>query len=70
VKEQTAIAEGALGILKNKDAMDAEKSAVYRIAKDCKFSRWLDKQAEGEVRDFSESDEAPEVESDDAPKPE
>jgi hypothetical protein len=57
--EQTALAEGALGLLKDRAVKDAQKDLVLDLAKLCKFSRWLEGQVgKAQIREFTESDEA------------
>ena len=44
--------------LKEKEIPDGQKVSILNMAKLCKVRNWVDKQTAGEVREFSESDEA------------
>jgi hypothetical protein len=60
--EQTALAEGALGVLKDRSIKDIQKDVILDLAKLCRFSRWLEGQiGKAQIREFTESDEAVEV---------
>lgn len=67
-KEQTAIAEGMLAFMKDKDISDTQKIPCFELAKLCRFPKWLDKNLETEVRDFDGSDEAPIIEEENGQK--
>jgi len=67
--EQTALAEGFLKYLQHRETSDAEKRLALDLAKMLKFPKWLDKQTDKTpLREFTESDEAPEIEGDAEPE--
>jgi len=56
--EQTALAEGFLKRLQDQEMVDAGKTQILKLAKLCKFSKWLDTQIDKKtLREFAESDE-------------
>lgn len=66
-KEQNAIAEPMLVFMKDKDVADSMKICCFKIAKLCRFPKWLDKQLDSEGKDFDGSDDAPIIEEEAPP---